>query len=66
MARKKLVTTIDDIDVDTLPFQSRTTTFQYVLKALEDRCNRAKKHDGFPCQITLRVKEIAMSDALIV
>ena len=43
MPRKKRIVTIDDIDVTTIPFQSRTTLGQYLLKMAEEREKRANK-----------------------
>ncbi len=58
MARKKQIV-LDDIDVTTLPFLSRTILGQYMLKAIEERMKRSRKlEDSFPCQLTLSMREL--------
>ena len=67
MPRKKKVVTIDDINVTTIPFQSRTTLGQYVLRAMEERTKRAKNMvENFPCQLTLSLPELQRDDRIVV
>ena len=71
MARKKKkVLTLDDIadiDVTTIPFQSRTTLGQYVLEVLQERAKRAKNEkENCPCQITLSMRELSHTHRIVV
>ena len=65
--KKKKVLTLDDIDVTTIPFQSRTTLGQYVLKVLQERAKRAKNDkENFPCQIALSMRELSHTNRIVV
>ena len=71
MQRKKKVVqsavTIDDIDVTALPFQSRTTLGQYVLKALDERRKREPEmRDSCACSITLTMPELMRGNKIVV
>ena len=67
MPRKKSIVTIDDIDISTIPFQSRTTLAQYVLRALEDRQKLANDmKSGMACQMTLSMSEIEFDSRPVV
>lgn len=59
--------TLDSIDVSRLPFQSRTTLGQYMLKRLEQRkkgANDVSKH--FMAQLTLVMQELDYHNRIIV
>ena len=67
MPSKKKALINDDIDVTAIPFQSRTTLGQYVLKALEERRKReTEMRDSCACSITLTMPELMRGNKIVV
>ena len=67
MPRKKNLVLIEDIDIDTIPFQSHTALGQYFLAAMEDRQKRAKDmSETFACAVTLVLPELERRDRIVV
>ena len=62
--KKKLA--IDTIDIDTIPFQSRNTLSQHMLRALKERVARTRDAKHFACQLTISMQELQYEDRIIV